>query len=105
MNENVLLAGADQDLFGHYCRLEDRREGAGAMFDEALHEQLELLRLHPLMGPIYPPAAPIRRRVVLEWDVGIYYSVEGRRNVIHAILHLRQDSTSIRSILLSRMPQ
>lgn len=105
MNENLLLSGADQDLFGHYCRLEDRREGAGARFDEAVHEQLDLLRSNPFIGPVYPAMAPIRRRAVLEWDVGIFYSVEGMRNVIHAVLHLRQDPAAIRSILRSRLPQ
>ncbi len=100
-----MLSGAEQDLFGHYCRLEERREGAGVKFDEVIHEQLELLRFNPFMGPVYPAASPMRRRLVLEWDAGIYYSVEGRRNVIHAILHLRQDAASIHAILLSRLPQ
>jgi hypothetical protein len=27
MNENLLLSGADEDLFGHYGRLEDLRDG------------------------------------------------------------------------------
>ncbi len=105
MNENVLLSGAEQDLFGHYCRLEDRREGAGAKFDAAVNEQLELLRRNPFLGPVYPASAPIRRRAVLEWDAGNYYTVEGTRNVVVAVLHLRQDPSSIRSILLSRRPQ
>jgi plasmid stabilization system protein ParE len=105
MNETLLLSGAEQDMFGHYCRLEEQREGAGSKFDEAIHEYLRLLRQNPFLGPRYPAVHQLRRRVVLEWDVAIYYSVEGRRNVIHAVLHLRQDAMTIRSILLSRLPQ
>ncbi len=105
MNENLVLSGAEQDLFGHYCRMEERREGGGSKFDEAIHEQLTLLAQNPLMGPVYPAAAPMRRRAVLEWDVGIYYSLEGRRNIIHAVLHLRQDPASIRATLETRLPR
>lgn len=105
MNDNLLLSGADQDLFGHYCRLEDLREGAGSRFDAAIHEQLELLKINPFLGPTYPRMPLIRRLAVLEWDVGIFYCVESTRNIILAVLHLRQNPVSIRSILLSRLPQ
>jgi plasmid stabilization system protein ParE len=105
MNEILMLASADQDAFGHYCRLEERREGAGAMFDRALHEALDLLANHPFLGPVYSGVAPMRRQVILEWNVAVYYVVEGDRNVIHAILHLRQDPAAIRAILRSRLPQ
>lgn len=105
MNENQLLSGADQDLFGHYCRLEDLRDGAGNRFDAAIHEQLELLKMNPFLGPTYPRLPLIRRLAVLEWDVGIFYRVEGTRNILLAVLHLRQSPASIRSILVSRLPQ
>lgn len=104
MNENLVLAGADQDLFGHFCRLDGLREGAGAMFDQTIQERLLLLQTNPLMGPVYPLLAPYRRLVILEWDVAVFYRVEGRRNVIHAVLHLLQNPATIRALLLSRLP-
>jgi hypothetical protein len=105
MNEILVLAGAEQDLFGHYCRLEERREGAGDKFDQAIHERLELQRQNPFMAPAYLDLTTIRRLAILEWDVGLYYSVEGTRNVVHAVLHLRQDKETIRATLLARLPQ
>jgi plasmid stabilization system protein ParE len=105
MNENLVLAGADQDLFACYVRFEDRREGGGALFDHAIHEQLHLLALNPLMGPSFFSMQPLRRLVMLNWDIAIFYRVEGRRNVICAVLHLRQSAESIRAILQSRLPQ
>ena len=105
MSENLVLAGADQDLFGHYVRFEERREGGGALFDQAIHEHLSLLCLHPLIGPAYLPMKSMRRLVILAWDIAIFYRVEGRRNVIHAVLHLRQNTASILALLQSRLPQ
>jgi hypothetical protein len=57
------------------------------------------------MAPAYLDLTTIRRLAILEWDVGLYYSVEGTRNVLHAVLHLRQDKDTIRATLLSRLPQ
>jgi hypothetical protein len=69
MNENLILSGADQDLFGHYCRLEDLRDGAGSKFDVALHEQLELLKMNPFLGPTYPRLPRIRRLAALALSI------------------------------------
>jgi len=105
MNENLILSGADQDLFGHFCCLEDLRDGAGSRFDAAIHEQLELLKMNPFLGPTYPRPPRIRRLAVLEWDVGVFYCVEGARNIILAVLHLRQNPAAIRANLISRLPR
>lgn len=42
MNEIVVLSGAEQDLIGHYCRLEELREGAGTAFDHAINAVLHM---------------------------------------------------------------
>lgn len=105
MNEIVVLSGAEQDLIGHYCRLEELREGAGTAFDHAINEQLFLLANHPRLGPPYAMLPSYRRRVVLAWDVAIYYRISGNRVAINAVLHMRQDPATILALLRSRLPR
>lgn len=103
MNENVVLSGAEQDLFIHYCDLERRSEGRGDRMNTDFLATLDLLGLNPHMGA--QNLKSIRKWSMLDWGLGIYYAVEGGRNMILAVQHLRQNPKKIRAILKSRMPQ
>ena len=103
MNENVVLSGAEQDLFIHYCALERRTEGQGDRMNTDFLATLDLLASNPHMGARYHGS--IRKWSLLDWGLGIYYAVEGGRNMILAVQHLRQNPKKIRTVLKSRMPQ
>jgi len=88
MNENVVLSGAEQDLFSHYCDLELRAEGRGDRMNADFLATLDLLGLNPRMGSQHLKS--IRKWSLLDWNLGIHYAVEGSRNMILAVQHLRQ---------------
>ena len=103
MNENVILSGAEQDLFGHYRSLELQAEGLGDRMNGDILHALDLLARNPRMGS--PQDNSVRKWSLLEWKLGIYYTVEGSRNMILAVQHLRQNPKTIRVVLRSRMPR
>jgi plasmid stabilization system protein ParE len=103
MNENIVLSGAEQDQFGVYRRAEHREEGRGDRMNADFLHALDLLAHNPLMGSPY--FKTIRKLILRDWGIGIYYSVEGHRNMILAVQHLRQSPKKIHAILRSRMPE
>jgi|SRR5437667_6595186 len=93
-----LLRGAEADLLEHYVRLEELSQGLGDRFYRAIDYALERIRQFPEIAPVYQ--SPYRRLVVRPFGCGIFYSIEGERVMVGAILDLRQDPTSIRRRLL-----
>ena len=93
MNEIVMLLGADSDLIEHYNKLEDRSAGLGARFDDAFVRVCNLLVMQPLIGR--PIGGSFRRILMLPWNLGVFYSVLGKRIFIHSIMDIRQDPDNI----------
>ena len=88
MNEIVLLGGADGDLIELYNGFEDRSLGTGGDFDAAFVKACDLLARHPEIGRRY--SGEFRRLLMLDWHLGIFYTVTGLRVFIHAIVDVRQ---------------
>lgn len=93
-----LLRGAEADLLENYVRFEELNEGLGERFYRTIDYVLERIRQFPEIAPVYQ--GPYRRLVVRPFGYGIFYSIEGERVMIGAILDLRQDPHSIRRRLL-----
>ena len=94
MPEIVWKAGAEQDLLTIFERLEDWREGSGKQLLIELDNTLGNLRRHPRMAPIYEE--PVRRLVVGNSGLGLFYTVEARGIIVHALVYLRRDPETIR---------
>jgi toxin ParE1/3/4 len=92
--ELVVLLSAELDIQAAYNRFEEFQEGFGLKFIQELELAYEYLRNHPQIGRAYENN---RRRFLLSnYPFGIFYSLEGNRIVIAAVLDLRQDSERIR---------
>jgi len=65
----------------------------GDAFDQTYLEATQLLERHPEIGKRFGGA--FRRLVLRKWNVGVFYTVSGRRVFIHAIADLRQDPAAI----------
>ena len=94
MPEIVWKHGAENDLLQIFAELEARREGAGEEFVTRLDATLENARKHPKIAPMYEP--PVRRLVIASAGFGLFYSLEPRGIIIHAVIHLSRSPESIR---------
>lgn len=88
-----LLQGAEADLLEAYVRLEEQRSGLGERFYRTLDFALERLRQHPQMAPVYQ--GEYRRLVLGPFGFGVFYTINGDRLMVGAILDLRQDPEAI----------
>ena len=91
--ELVLLARAEAEVLATQARMDEALEGLGERFNLRVEETLDQLIVFPQSGPVY--AEPFRRILVRDFPFGIFYSIEGRRVVVQAVLDLRQDRESI----------
>jgi plasmid stabilization system protein ParE len=92
--ELVILARAEVEVIETQARLEDTNAGLGDRFNERVEQAFDLLAEFPELGPVY--AGQFRRLLVRDFPFGIFYSVEGRRTVVQAVLDLRQEPLAIR---------
>jgi hypothetical protein len=88
-----LLRGAEADLLESYVRFEDTSSGLGDRFYQTLDLALERMRKHPESAPIYRGA--YRRLVLRPFGFGVFYTIEGERLMVGAILDLRQNPEAI----------
>jgi plasmid stabilization system protein ParE len=95
MPEIVWKQGAENDLLEIFGNLEEREKGLGERFVERLDFTLAHLRQHPEMAPVFEP--PVRRLVIGSTGFGLFYSVESRGIIVHALLHLASNPETIRS--------
>lgn len=95
MPEIVWKRGAEEDLLGIFAKQEDFRTGFGESFTLKLDAVLENLRNHPGLAPVFEP--PMRRLVVGNTGYGVFYTIEHRGIIIHAIIHLSQHPQGIRA--------
>jgi plasmid stabilization system protein ParE len=94
MPEIVWKQGAENDLLHIFADLEDRSEGTGERFVQKLDFTLEHLRVHPEIAPLFEE--PMRRLVIGSTGYGLFYSVEARGIIVHALIHLSKDPEAIR---------
>jgi plasmid stabilization system protein ParE len=94
MPEIVWKRGAENDLLQIFTELEEYSEGAGVRFIGKLDFTLESLQAHPEMAPIFNE--PVRRLVIGSTGYGLFYSVESRGIIVHALIHLSRDPEQIR---------
>jgi hypothetical protein len=59
-----------------------------------LDTTLENLRAHPEIAPLFEE--PVRCLVIGATGYGLFYSIEARGIIIHALIHLSKDPETIR---------
>jgi plasmid stabilization system protein ParE len=94
MPEIIWKGGAESDLLQIFADLEDFSEGSGVRFLTKLDFTLENLRAHSDIAPIFEE--PVRRLVIGSSGYGLFYSVEPRGIIVHALIHLSRDPKLIR---------
>jgi plasmid stabilization system protein ParE len=100
MREVLWVAGADNELQEIFNMLEERREGRGLEFMNAIENELAWLRDFPESWP--QALAPFRQRRVPDTFYGIFYTSEAGGLIVHALLDLRQDPRAIYRRLFGR---
>lgn len=94
MSELIVLVRAEAEVIEAQARLEDASPGLGDRFNARVEEGLDRLERHPECAPVY--SGPFRRLLVRDFPFGIFYSIEGRRVMVQAVVDLRQDPRGIR---------
>ncbi len=98
--EIVWTAGAERDLAELHLQLflgsDENDELVARLLEAPLEENLRLLRDHPELAPRVRGKPNIRRKVLgYRNHLGLFYCVEKRGIIIHALLDLRQDPKMI----------
>ena len=94
MPEIIWKQGAENDLLQIFAELEEYSEGARARFVGKLDFTLGHVRAHPEMAPMFE--SPVGRLVVGSTGYGLFYSVEARGIIVHALIHLSREPERIR---------
>ena len=98
MLEVVFLLAAEVDVQGAYEWFEGQREGRGDQFLRHLRQLEVLLAANPGMGvSLGRGKRGIRKLLMPRFDHGIFYTVEGRRIMVAAVIDLRRDPAYIQS--------
>ncbi len=93
MVELIILAGAEREILEAYVKLDGFQDGLGERFEQRVEETLSLIVAHPKIGPVF--RGETRRRLVRGFPHAIFYEIEPRRIIVHAVLDLRQSPESI----------
>ena len=96
----VWTLGAEADAQRLYEQQENWEEGTGDHFFEEVLSSVQLLEAFPEIGPVVH-RSNIRRVLVFNRHFGLFYAVESRGIILHALLDLRQDPKSIMQRLQS----
>ena len=94
MPEIIWKQGAENDLLQIFAELEEHTAAAGVRFTSRLDFTLGHLQAHPEIAPIFEE--PVRRLVIGSTGYGLFYSVEARGIIVHALIHLSRDPERIR---------
>ncbi len=93
--EIIWTIGAERDLLEIYQQIlffADDEDFARRALQLPLESNLRLISEHPEIGPKVRGTRKVRRRLLTPRNrYGIYYIVESRGILIHALLDLRQD--------------
>ena len=84
--EVELLLGAEIEFLDIYSR---RGDAFYELFDDCLNR----LSRFPELGPLY--SFPFRRLLIPKTPFGLFYTIEGRRIMVNAVLDLRSDPDRI----------
>lgn len=87
--EIVWTRGAEVDLQSIYDDIEDSYPGSGDRLLRLLDASLHLLRHFPELVSYYDP--PIRRLVLSSKRHGLFYTVESRGIILHAVADLQRE--------------
>lgn len=93
--ELVWTRGAEADLAAAYQELEEQRPGNGERLLLLANAALQLLRCFPEMAPVFD--RPIRRLLLYRRRYGLFYTVENRGVIIHAVANLQADPAILRT--------
>jgi plasmid stabilization system protein ParE len=94
MAEIVWKQGAENDLLQIFAQLEGQRAALGEQFVTKLDAILAHVRRHPEIAPVYE--APMRRLVIASSGFGLFYTIEARGIIVHALIHLSRSPETIR---------
>ena len=97
MAEVVFLLAAEVDVQAAYEWFEGQRAGRGDQFLRYLRELEVLLGLNPRMG--VSVGRGLRKLLMPRFDHGVFYTIEGQRIMVAAVLDLRRDPGFIRARL------
>lgn len=97
----VILSGAEADVQRIYNRLTDYRDGAGEEFLDRLDGVVRLLESFPELGR--PRAMGFRRILVPGHVYGVFYQIETKGVMVHAVADLRQDPAWLEKTLRERL--
>lgn len=102
--EIVWTAGAERDLLEIHQQLLDALEEdpalAARVLEKPLESSLELIREYPAIAPKIRGSQRLRRALFGPGNhYGLFYSVENRGIIIHALLDLKQNPAWIRKRL------
>jgi plasmid stabilization system protein ParE len=86
----VWTLGAEVDVQQLYERLEAWDEGSGDRFYAEVLTAVKMLETFPHIGPLVH-RGKVRRVLVFNRHYGLYYVIENRGLILHALLDLRQD--------------
>lgn len=100
MRELVFLFAADADIQTAYEFYEAYQDGRGEVFMRHLDAAIGRLRTFPEIAP--PIHEAHRRLLVHGFPCGVFYTLEGRRIIIAAVMDLRQDPEAIHRRLRGR---
>lgn len=90
----VILAGAEDDTLNLFARLEARNSDSADEFYRHFDAALQQLSMHAESAPLF--AGRIRRLVMHGYPFGVFFTVEGDRLFVQAVLDLRQSPEFIR---------
>jgi hypothetical protein len=97
MKEVVVLTGASGHVQGIYQRLDNASEGLGdAFYGDFLKGCLRVSR-SPEAFPRHDKR--FRKLLLKKWQVAIFYSIEGLRIMVSAVMDVRQSPETIRRYL------
>ena len=94
MKSAVWTLAAEADVQAHYERLETSEPGRGDRFYGEVLSMVKLLESLPELGPVVF-GNRLRRVLVFNRHYGLFYVVEPRGVILHALLDLRQDPEQI----------
>jgi plasmid stabilization system protein ParE len=93
MLDVVWTRGAEADLQNAYGEAEEAK-GSGDELLRLVDAAIELLKQFPEMAPFYD--RPFRRLLIKDGRHGLFYTIEDRGIILHALADLRRDPEELR---------
>ena len=97
--ESHLLPKARQDLADAFAWYEAQSRGLGLEFLRCLEATIRLIQRYPLMYPVV--LEDYRRASIRRFPHTVFYEVEPKRIVVHAVFHCSQDPDKWKARLLN----